>query len=110
MFFRFGSALVVVVLISAFGIALEKRNFELRREVTRQRYRTDALTDMHARLRLETHQLGAPLRVIDRVEDGQLEMQPDIAVQEDEKTPPLLYWQRPETQDSSDCRDGVRNR
>ena len=110
MFFRFGSALVVVVLISAIGIALEKRNFELRREVTRQRYRTDALTDMHARLRLETHQLGAPLRVIDRVEEGQLEMQPDIAVQADEQTPPLLYWQRPENRSSNQRHRGAKHR
>ena len=109
MFFRFGSGLLVVVLISAFGIALEKRNFELRREVTRQRYRTDALTDMHARLRLETHQLGAPVRVIDRVEDGQLEMQSDVADQRDEHTPPLLYWQRQGEQNASVTGLGVRD-
>ena len=36
MYFRFGSALVLVVLISLGGIALEKRTLELRRSVTRQ--------------------------------------------------------------------------
>jgi hypothetical protein len=76
MYFRFGSALVLVVLISLAGIALEKRNLELRRSVTRQRFRHDVLHDAHIRLRLETQRLGAPARTIDALESGELRVEP----------------------------------
>lgn len=68
MYFRFGSAIVLVVLISLVGIALEKRNLQLRRQVTRQRFRHDVLHDEHIRLRLETQRLGAPSQTIDAME------------------------------------------
>ena len=69
MYFRFGSALVLIVCISLAGVALEKRNLELRREVTRQHYRTEVLLEKHARLRAETQQLGAPTRTIENHKD-----------------------------------------
>jgi hypothetical protein len=68
MYFRFGSAIVLVVLISLVGIALEKRNLQLRRQVTRQRFRHDVLHDEYIRLRLETQRLGAPAQTIDAME------------------------------------------
>jgi len=48
MFFRFGAALVLVVLISLAGTALEKRNLELKRVVSRQSYRLEILQEQHA--------------------------------------------------------------
>ena len=74
MFFRFVSAIVLVVLISVVGVALEKRNLELRRSVTRQHYQMDALYGTHARLRVLTHALGAPARLIAPVDSGELEV------------------------------------
>ena len=74
MYFRFGSALVLVVLISLAGIALEKRTLELRRGVTRQQFRRDVLHDTHIRMRLETQRLGAPAQTIDAVERAGLQV------------------------------------
>jgi hypothetical protein len=76
MYFRFGSALVLVVLISLAGIALEKRNLDLRRAATRQRFRRDVLHDTHIRMRLETQRLGAPAQTIDALESGELRVEP----------------------------------
>lgn len=68
MFFRFGSALVLVVLISLAGTALEKRNLELRRMVSHQQYRLDVLLQQHAAHRVQAQQLGAPLRMFEQWE------------------------------------------
>jgi len=67
MFFRFGSALVLVVLISLAGTALEKRNLELRRIVSRQQYRLEILLEQHASNRVLAQQLGAPHRLVDKI-------------------------------------------
>ncbi len=67
MFFRFGSALVLVVLISLAGTALEKRNLELRRIVSRQQYRLEILFEQHASNRVLAQQLGAPHRLMDKI-------------------------------------------
>src|SRR5262249_26516067 len=71
MFFRFGSALVLVVLISLAGTALEKRNLELRRVVSRQKYRLEILFEKHAANRVLAQQLGAPSRLVDKIEEPQ---------------------------------------
>lgn len=71
MYFRFGAALVVVVLISLAGTALEKRNLELRRTVSHQQYRLDVLLQQYAAHRVQAQQLGAPIRTIEQV-DAQL--------------------------------------
>jgi hypothetical protein len=68
MYFRFGSALVLVFLMSVGGIAIEKQCLSLRRAVIRQQYRREILADEYARLRLETQQLGAPIRLIETLE------------------------------------------
>ena len=95
MFFRFGSAIVLVVLISLAGVGLEKRSLELRREVSRQHYRLDVLLETHARHRLRTQQLGAPVRLIDALEQGKLELRPPEKPAETEaRRIPLLQWQR----------------
>jgi hypothetical protein len=75
MFFRFGSALVLVVLISLAGTALEKRNLKLRRAVSRQQYRLEVLLEQHAANRVLAHQLGAPSRLVDKV--GEESTSPD---------------------------------
>ncbi|MGH7128218.1 MAG: hypothetical protein ACREJB_06415 [Planctomycetaceae bacterium] len=73
MFFRFGSAILLVVLVSLTGVMLEKRNLELRRFVTRQHYRMDVLRDRHAKMRLRTQELGAPVRIQESISDDELE-------------------------------------
>lgn len=67
MFFRFGSALVLVVLVSLAGTALEKRNLELKRAVSRQHYRLEVLLEQHASNRVLAQQLGAPSRLVDQL-------------------------------------------
>ena len=99
LYFRFGSALALVVVISLLGIGLEKRNLQLRREVTRQHFRMEVLRDAHAGLRLKTQQLGAPARMIDALESGALQLvQPAMPDSNGPRTMPLLRWQRPEPQ------------
>lgn len=68
MFFRFAAALVLVVLISLAGTALEKRNLELRRSVSHQQYRLDVLLQRYAAHRVQAQQLGAPVRTIDQAD------------------------------------------
>lgn len=97
MFFRFGSAIVLVVLISVAGIALEKQCLELRREVSRQHYRMDVLWKEHATLRWRTQELGAPVRLIGPLESGALDVsQPEQPVNAEPRRIPLLRWQRSE--------------
>jgi hypothetical protein len=72
MFFRFGSALFLVVLISLAGTALEKRNLELRRIVSRQKYRLEILLEKHAANRVLAQQLGAPSRLVDKIDEPQI--------------------------------------
>ncbi len=95
MYFRFASALVLVVTVSLFGIALEKRNLELRREVSRQHFRMDVLRDVHAQLRLETQQLGAPARLVEALESGTLQLEtPQTPIGTAPRSMPLLRWQQ----------------
>ena len=95
MFFRFGSAVLLVVVVSLTGIGLEKQNLEFRRLLSRQQYRADVLLESHSRLRLRTQQLGAPVRLIDSLEDGSLEVrQPEKPLVSRPRRFPLLRWQR----------------
>ena len=73
MFFRFATALVLVVLISLCGTALEKRNLELKRVVSRQQYRLEILLEQHAANRVLAQQLGAPHRLIDQLDADETE-------------------------------------
>ena len=68
MFFRFGTALAIIFGISLVGIAIEKRNLELRREITLQSYRADQLEEQRVKLRLRAEQLGAPPNLAERVQ------------------------------------------
>ena len=91
MFFRFGSAVVLVVLVSLAGIALEKRNLELRRSLSRQHYRMDVLREAHVRLRVRTQELGAPARLIEPIDRGLLELTPaEEPTEADRRRNPVL--------------------
>jgi len=74
MFFRFGAALVLVVLISLAGTALEKRNLELKRVVLRQEYQLEILQEQHAAKRVLAQQLGAPNRLLDQLDAASSDM------------------------------------
>lgn len=65
MYFRFASGIVLVVLIALVGVGLEKETLALRREVSRQHFRTEILIENKAKLRWECEQLGAPQRLIE---------------------------------------------
>ena len=103
MFFRFGSAVFLVVVISLTGIAIEKRNLELRRQISHQHYRMDVLKEQHTRLRLRAQQLASIERLFDSVEDSQSQLtrpqQPaqdkSLSPKTGNRKPPLLFWQRP---------------
>ena len=68
MFFRFGSVFALVVLIALAGISLEKENLNLRRDISQQNYRMNALRDIHTQIRLQSAQLGALPRLLKSVE------------------------------------------
>ncbi|QDT48135.1 hypothetical protein Pan258_21750 [Symmachiella dynata] len=74
MFVRFAGAIVVIVLIALAGIRLEKENLELRRAVSLQHYRLEVLERRHALHRLKVQQLGAPARMIESLESGELQV------------------------------------
>lgn len=63
MFFRFCCTVLLVVLVSLIGVALEERGLDLRRRVSRQHYRIEALQEVRAELRLRVQRLGAPPRL-----------------------------------------------
>lgn len=93
MFFRFAAALSLVVLIALSGTTLEKQNLELKRALSHQQYRVDALLDSHVRLRLEAQRLGTPARLLGPLERGELSLQRPVKPQRsDERRTPLLNW------------------
>lgn len=69
MYFRFGAAVVLAVLVAVAGIAIEKRCLTLRRALTREHYRYEVLCELAARQRLQTQQLGAPGRLYEAIEN-----------------------------------------
>lgn len=68
MIYRFCAGLVLVVLISLAGTAIEKDTLALRREVTRQTYRQTILEERLARLTMELQRTGAPARHLELAE------------------------------------------
>jgi hypothetical protein len=98
MYFRFGSVLCLAAAVSLVGVAVEKSALELRRDISRQHYRLEVLQEEHARMRLQTQQLGAPRRMIDSIEEGGIPLnrpkKRDVA-QAAPSSGPLLRWQAP---------------
>jgi hypothetical protein len=71
MFFRFGAAVAVVVVVSLLGIALEKRTLSLKRAISLQTYRADQLEERRIQLRLKCERLGTPGRLLETLEAEQ---------------------------------------
>jgi hypothetical protein len=93
MFFRFGAALSLVVLIALSGTAIEKQSLQLKRALSHQQYRADALLDSHVRLRLEAQRLGTPARLLGPLERGELPLhRPTKPQRTDQRRAPLLNW------------------
>lgn len=67
MFFRFGSAVTLVVLISLAGVALEKQTLSLRRALSRQHFRAARLEEERERLRMQTERLASPQQLFERI-------------------------------------------
>lgn len=108
MFFRFISAIILVVLVSMGGVLLEKKMLNLRRDVSKQRYRTEVLLDRYTALRLKTQELSSPDRMLETIQQHRLEPRPltrpknDDAQTSVDPVPnagkpalPLLKWERP---------------
>jgi hypothetical protein len=74
MFFRFGAAMLLVVAVSLLGIAVEKRSLALKRTISLQLYRAEQLRERCVRLRLRCEELGAPARLVQELESGQLDL------------------------------------
>lgn len=94
MFFRFTVAIVAIVLISLLGIAIEKRNLELRREISQQHYRTEELLETHARLRQQTQHLGATSRLMEATQNPE-QQQELLHKSSKPHSLPLMRWQQP---------------
>jgi hypothetical protein len=95
MFFRFGSAIALVVLISLAGVALEKQNLEFKRKLSLQAMRTEVLLDDHAKLRCRTQEVAAPVRLLELLEKGDIQRDPSMEPTASRLSRlPLLHWQR----------------
>ena len=94
MFFRFLAGIALVVLISLAGVALEKERLRIRRNVSRQHYRTEVLRESLAKLRLRVQKLGAPAKLMESLESGQLPVsRSDKPATSSAKRMPLLHWE-----------------
>ena len=65
MYFRFGAAIVLLVVVSLAGIALEKRALSLKRAISLQHYRQQQLVEQRAQLRARVESLGSPATLED---------------------------------------------
>ncbi|MEZ6045059.1 MAG: hypothetical protein R3C11_05665 [Planctomycetaceae bacterium] len=93
MFFRFGAAIVLIVLICLIGIAIEKRNLDLRRALSKQHDQSEELLEAHARLRLQTQQLGATTRLMQEFEPAVVkEDATEHILLENTTEVPLMRW------------------
>ena len=98
------ATVAAVVLLSLAGIAVERRNLDFRREISRQHYRMDVLKDEHARLRLRSQKLSAMDRLVETIEkkgsdlkhpEKAVDRGPQNANEDLPRRPPLLFWERP---------------
>jgi cell division protein FtsL len=97
MFFRFLAAVALVVLISLLGVALEKESLETRRKISQQHYRMEVLRESFAKMRLKVQELGAPEKLIESVERGELPVRPPEKPRTTAgKRMPLLHWETTE--------------
>ena len=93
MFFRFGAALVLVVLVALAGTALETQNLATKRTLSQQQYRLDVLVETQSALRLESQRLGAPAKLFESLERGDRDLKRGAQPQRaDQRRAPLLNW------------------
>jgi cell division protein FtsL len=93
MFFRFLCCVALVVLISLSGVGLEKKSLETRRNISQQHYRMEILRESFAKMRLRVQELGAPEKLIESVEKGELPLRrPEKSDSSQAKRMPLLHW------------------
>lgn len=95
MFFRFAAALMLVVLISTVGIALERQTLEAKRAVSRQAFQIDLLVEMHSQLRLSIQQQTAPAQLAKAQRKTSLPTNSADSGTDTLPPAPLLRWQRP---------------
>ena len=74
MLFRFGAAVLLIVVVSLLGIAIEKRTLSLKRTISLQTYRVEQLQERCARLRVKCEKSGAPARLLQDIEAGRLDV------------------------------------
>ena len=102
MFFRFLAAVALVVLISLAGVALEKESLETRRKISKQHYRMEILRESFAKMRLKVQELGAPEKLIEAVEKGDIHARPPEKPRTTAgKRMPLLHWETGENPPST---------
>lgn len=95
MFFRFGSAMALVVAVSLAGTAIESNSLDLRRTISLQRYQREVLVEQQAQLRVAAQRAGAPAQLIEPLEQGRLQLLPPESPQrKTQRTAPLLNWSR----------------
>ncbi|QDU80855.1 hypothetical protein Pla110_25910 [Polystyrenella longa] len=93
MFFRFGAAIGLIVIVCLIGIAIEKRNLDLRRELSQQHARSEEFREAHARLRLKTQQLGSTSRLMQDIPKPEPEIAGTEHIHlEHGASIPLLRW------------------
>lgn len=95
MFFRFAVAIGLVVAIALTGAVLERSNLELRRRVSQQQFRMQALRDRFAKSKVDVQRLGAPDRWLGAIETGRLSPAPAASAKARHARMPLLDWTMP---------------
>ncbi len=103
MFFRFLCCVAFVVLVSLASVALEKNVLETRRDISRQHYRMEILRESYAKMRLKVQELGAPARLMESLDKGELPVRPpDEHAVSGGKRMPLLHWDSDSLPDQND--------
>ncbi len=93
MFFRFGAALVLIVMVALAGTALETRNLALKRSLSQQQYQLDVLVESQHSLRLEAQRLGTPAKLFESLEGDDTALHRPVRPQRtDQRRAPLLNW------------------
>jgi hypothetical protein len=92
-FFRFGAALALVVVIALAGTALETQNLALKRSISQQQYQLEVLVESQAGLKLDAQRLGTPAKLFEALErDDATLHRPAKPQRSDERRTPLLNW------------------
>lgn len=100
MFFRFGAALALVVIVALIGTALETQNLWLKRSLSQQQYRLEVLIEAQVALRLEAQRLGRPAKLFEALERSDATLhRPPKPQRNDQRRVPLLNWNNESSSD-----------